>query len=399
MSHALSRGSETRAVQFHGTADYYRLAGAECIAWLADADDLPTEYPAVTINPYGDGRAAGWSFDLAKSVVYTRQGNPEWVNEERDGRDGIRAIDAYVGWIDLDRLEIPQADEQMRLLSRMITEMLMDRLPLPRLGYFPAGKKGVLIATGDSHNNSPQTIEETLGYVERFGGRMSIYYTPEDMSKLRRLVQRGRAELANVPLIRSIVARNLSYPTPEQVAEWRSRGHEFGMHPYVENGLEAGWHDYMQSFIGFGYAPVPPTVRTHRILWSGWVETARVQAEYGMRMNMDLYHYGTAFQKDSGEWCYGFTNASGLPMKFIDEQGRLLNIYQQDTQLVDEHLMKVPWGGGWVDLSADEAVQVAERELKHAAALAQRLPRSTTSTCLHLKSITFRMRSAGWKVL
>ena len=206
-----------------------------------------------------------------------------------------------------------------------------------------------------------------MEYVERFGGQMSIYFTPEDMSKLRRLVQRGRAELANVPVIRSIVARNLNYPTPEQVAEWRSCGHEFGMHPYVENGLEAAWHDYMQSFIGFGYAPVPPTVRTHRILWSGWVETARVQAAYGIRMNMDLYHYGTAFQKASGEWCYGFTNASGLPMKYIDEQGRLLNIYQQDTQLVDEHLMKVPWGGGWVDLSADEAVQVAERELQRAA--------------------------------
>ena len=115
VNHALARGSESRAMQFHGTADYYRLAGAECIAWLADAADLSTDYPAVTINAYGDGRAAGWSFDLAKSVVYTRQGNPEWADQERDGRDGIRAIDAYVGWIDLDRLEIPQADEQMRL--------------------------------------------------------------------------------------------------------------------------------------------------------------------------------------------------------------------------------------------------------------------------------------------
>jgi hypothetical protein len=131
--------------------------------------------------------------------------------------------------------------------------------------------------------------------------------------------------------------------------------------------LEAGWHDYMQGFIGFGYGPVSPTVRTHRILWSGWVETARVQAACGIRMNMDLYHYGTAFQKTSGEWSYGFTNASGLPMKFIDAQGRLLNIYQQDTQLVDEHLMKMPWGGGWVNLSADEAVQVAQRELQRAA--------------------------------
>jgi len=163
--HLLTQGFETRAMQFHGAADYYRPAGARVIAWLANEKDRPTEYPAVTLYGYGQGQAACWSFDLAQSVVLSRQGNPAWANQERDGREGIRAVDAFVGWIDLERLEIPQADEQMRLLSRMITEMLMERLPLPRLGYFPGGKPGVLIATGDSHQNSPQVIEKALTLV------------------------------------------------------------------------------------------------------------------------------------------------------------------------------------------------------------------------------------------
>lgn len=366
-THPLARGIETRAMQFHGIADYYRLTGAEVVAWLADANDRPMNYPAVTIHGFGEGQAASWSFDLAQSVALTRQGNPAWAGQERDGREGIRAVDAFVGWMDLERLEIPQADEQMRLLGRMMTEMLIDRLPLPRLAYFPAGKRGVLVATGDSHQNTPQAIEKALAQVERFGGRMSIYHTSPLVHKLRRLLQRGRAELVTLPGLRSALGDKLNYPAPIQVADWRRRGHEFTLHPYVEKGLEEGWQEYLKSFIGFGYGPISSTVRTHRILWDGWVETARFQASYGIRMNLDFYHYGTAFQKTSGEWAYGFFNGSGLSMKFVDEQGRLLNIYQQVTQLVDEHLMKMPWGGGWANLSAEEAVQVAEWLLQRAA--------------------------------
>jgi len=210
-------------------------------------------------------------------------------------------------------------------------------------------------------------IEKALTLVERFGGRMSIYHTPPLVHKLRRLLQRGRAVVATLPAVRSELENNLNYPAPAQVADWRRRGHEFTLHPYVEEGLEEGWQKYLKSFIGFGYGPISPTVRTHRILWDGWVETARFQASYGIRMNLDFYHYGTAFRKASGEWAYGFFNGSGLPMKFVDEQGRLLNIYQQVTQLVDEHLMKMPWGGGWAGLGAEEAVQVAKDILQRAA--------------------------------
>ncbi len=366
-SHPLGRGIEARAMQYHGEADYYRLAGAEVIAWLANEDDQPTDYPAVTLYRFGKGAACAWSFDLVKSVVLSRQGNPAWANQERDGRDGIRAVDMFVGWMDLDRLEIPHADEQMRLLSRLMTYMLQSYLPLPRLGYFPEGKRGVLIATGDSHQNPPQVIEQALTLVEGFGGRMSIYHTPPLVSKLRRIYQRGRAMLVSLSLVSPALQNSLSYPAPSQVADWRGRGHEFSLHPYVEMGLEAGWQEYLKNFIGLGYGPISPTVRTHRILWNGWVETPRLQASYGIRMNLDFYHYGTAFRKASGEWAYGFFNASGLPMKFVDEQGRVLNIYQQVTQLVDEHLMKMPWGGGWADLSAEEAVQVAEWLIQGAA--------------------------------
>ena len=79
------------------------------------------------------GQAAAFTYDLARSVVYTRQGNPDWAGQERDGSPPIRPDDMfYPDWIDLDKVAIPQADEQQRLLVNLILHMNADRKPLPR---------------------------------------------------------------------------------------------------------------------------------------------------------------------------------------------------------------------------------------------------------------------------
>ena len=36
------------------------------------------------------GHAAAFTYDLARSIVYTRQGNPAWAGQERDGQTPIR---------------------------------------------------------------------------------------------------------------------------------------------------------------------------------------------------------------------------------------------------------------------------------------------------------------------
>jgi hypothetical protein len=79
-------------------------------------------------------------------------------------------------------------------------------------------------------------------------------------------------------------------------------------------------------------------------------------------MNFDYYHVGPSLQKKNGEWVNGHLTGSGRPMKFIDEQGRMIDLYQQLTQLTDEHLipMDVPGWGGWPNLSAEQAVEVSK---------------------------------------
>lgn len=364
-SHPIGQGIATETLQFHGTADHYRLAGAQVVAWLASDADTRTDFPALTVHRHQRGQAALWAFDLARSVAYTRQGNSAWANQEQDGIEGVRAADMFKGWVDLDRLPIPQADEQQRLLANLLSALTQDARPLPRLWYFPGAAQTVFIPTGDSHGNPASAIEDVLARVEERGGHMSIYYTAYPSGDLRRAAKKALLPMAKLPIVKGILAGQHTSPTPAQVAGWRERGHEFGLHPYVEDGLDTGWRRYWQEFTGVGYGPVSPTTRTHRVLWEGWVETARAQAAYSMRLNLDYYHIGPAFRNEAGEWPCGYFTGSGLPMKFIDEQGRILNIYQQPTQLADEHLLAMPWVAGEVaGLTAEEAVEVSRTVLR-----------------------------------
>ena len=334
-------------LQYHGEADNYRIAGAEPIAWLyRDASDA-TPFPAVTMQRFGRGVTALWAFDLARSVAYTRQGNPDWIELDRDGIEGITAVDMFVGWVDPQRVGVAQADEHQRLLANVVAALGEDITPLPRLWYFPAGADGLLIVTSDSHGNPAPWVEDLMERVERRGGRLTVYYEPHpwDVSLPRQIARELRRRARALPLAGSLIP-NPSAPTPYQVAEWRARGHEFGFHPGVEEGVDAGYRRCAELFERAGYGPASPTVRTHRTWWKGWVETARVQASYGLRMNVDYYHLSPALRDATGEWAYGHFTGSALPMKLVDEQGRILDVYQQLTQLADEHLLKVWWWDG-----------------------------------------------------
>jgi hypothetical protein len=79
---------------------------------------------------------------FARSIIYTRQGNPAWAGKDRDGMPPIRANDILFGggapdYVNLDKAAIPQSDELQRLLGNMILSMNADRRPLPRFWYFP----------------------------------------------------------------------------------------------------------------------------------------------------------------------------------------------------------------------------------------------------------------------
>ncbi len=364
-------------LQVHGRYERMALAGAEVLATSSGGD------PLVTLHRFGQGQVALWAFDLARCVALLRQGNPQWAGQERDGMEGLRASDLFVGWIDLERIHVPQADEHQRLLLAVLENL--GGSPLPRLWYFPDQAPALLVATGDAHGSRVSHIEQALTPVERHGGTMSIYYTPPQTDTQGRLIRKGRAAAAALPLFGSLLPSGDPLPSPAQVAAWRARGHEFGMHPYVEGGLEEGYNAYWNEFLKYGYGPLPPTVRTHRILWHGWVENARVQARYGLRMNLDHYHSSWAVRGADSTWYFGYLGGTGLPMRFVDEHGVLLSVYQQPTHLVDEHMLNVFDTGYDMGLNGEQAAAATISQIE---ASLQRFPAALGLQC-HIDPFLF----------
>ncbi|MCB9118273.1 MAG: hypothetical protein H6640_00935 [Caldilineaceae bacterium] len=364
-SAASAAGIATGALQFHAPLIHTRAVEAEPVAWLCDAAGVATTIPAATVRRLGSGMVVAWSYDLAESVVLTRQGDPALAGDENDGLDGVRACELFAGFVDLDRIAVPQADEQQRLFVNLLNEVAAAGSPLPRLWYFPDNADSMLICTGDSHNNPAYAVEDVLQRVERFGGAMSIYYTPPPTSTVRRAVRRIRNWAEQGTPLGEILPQS-EVVTPYHADAWRARGHEFALHPYVEEGLEAGWARYWEQFTGLGFGAFD-TTRTHRVLWHGWAETARVQAGYGVGMNLDYYHVGPTFQRADGSWAFGYFTGSGLPMRFVNDDGRLLSIWQQTTQLVDEQLIAMPWGANFTGVDTAEAIEIAGHLVRMAA--------------------------------
>lgn len=349
-------GIAGESMQFHASLRHYQLNGAAAVAYLCSRDGIATEIPAVTYHRVGRGQVVAWCYDLAASVVRMRQGPIERADTEGDGLEGVRAVDMFVDFVDLDRIHLPQADEQQRLLVNLLNAV--SKTPLPRLWYFPNNADSVLVCTGDSHNNPAPAVDDVLRRVERFGGTISVYYTPPPTNTVRRAMRRVRNWLGTQPLTGDFMPPT-DVVTPYHADAWRARGHEFALHPYVEEGLEAGWARYWQQFTGLGYGAFE-TTRTHRVLWHGWTDTPYVQASYSVRMNLDYYHVGPTFQRADGSWAFGYFTGSGLPMRFVDVNGRLIDNWQQNSHLVDEQVIKMPWGANFVGSSPEEAIEIAD---------------------------------------
>ena len=167
----IGMGLTKEPMQFHGTADQYtRVQGVE-VATLHDRDSLAAKFPGVVFNAYGDGFAMAFVYNLPKSIVYTRQGNHEHAGREMDGITGIRAMDLFTGgFLDPSKNTINQADEQMRILTRGIEQMSLQKRPIPRLWYFPDTLKCLVTLNNDGEDSKEEEFNQQFEDVYRKEG-------------------------------------------------------------------------------------------------------------------------------------------------------------------------------------------------------------------------------------
>ncbi|MBL7743632.1 MAG: DUF4082 domain-containing protein [Chitinophagaceae bacterium] len=323
-------GIVNQTIQFHGDADLHTLNGATSLATLYSDATTATTNPAVTTINVGTlgGKAVAFMYDLPKSIIYTRQGNPAWAGQKRDGTSGpVRSDDMFFGvpantgadWIDFNKISIPQADEQQRLLANIIVQHNLHRKPLPRFWYLPRELKAAIVMTGDDHFNN--------GTV----GRFNHYLT---------LGPNTAQDVANWNAIRGT---SYIYPgtpiTDAQAAAFEAQGFEIALHPttgcsnYTEASLSSAITSQASSFQG--YLPsvsAPVTNRTHCLPWSDWASQAKVEASKGMRLDVNYYYWPDTWVQNRP----GMFTGSGMPMRFADLDGTMIDCYQAPTQMTDE---------------------------------------------------------------
>ncbi len=335
-------GLTSSALQIHGTANRYTLSGrAVTLAQLYADRTTPAGFPAVVGS--ADGKAAAFLYDLARNIAYTRQGNPANAGVDVDGDGILRTIDLFqsagggLPWVDRELIPIPQADEQQRFFARLVRLMVSSAKPLPQLWYFPDTSKTMLILTGDAHADQTADFQTEINVLNTYNAKMTFYLS-----------------IAGEPPDASMQA-------------WRAEGYEFGIHPYAYR--EDTYEPYKITNLTQGYdvfdnwwsenysTPKSRTVRNHEIAWLGWTDAVDLEVNHDIALDLNFYHWGPWLQKTNGIWPHGYFTGSGQPMKFVHENGTIINNYQLLTELVDEQMVTGA-GPAYEQLSPDQAFDV-----------------------------------------
>lgn len=333
---APGQGIVNQTMQYHGTADRYTLNGATSIATLYSNSTTATANPAVTIINVGlnGGQAAAFTYDLARSVVYTRQGNPAWEGQNRDGQAGpIRSDNLFFGnaagdpqpdWIDFNKVQIPQADEQQRLLANMILSMNADNHPLPRFWYFPRFEKAVVVMTHDEHGGG-----NIISRLNSYNAASPVGCSINDWE----CVLSTTYMYTNAPI------------TNAQMASYQNQGHEFAVHintgcaNFTPASLEADYATQIPALEAqFPSINTQRTQRTHCIAFSDWSSQPKIQYQNGMRFDTNYYYWPGSWLQDRP----GLFTGSGMPMRFADLDGTMIDVFQATTQMTDESGQSYP---------------------------------------------------------
>jgi hypothetical protein len=280
------------------------------------------------------GQAAAFTYDLARSVVYTHQGNPAWAGQERDGSSPIRPNDLFYGakagdnqpdYVNLDKVAIPQADEQQRLLGNMIESMNKDRKVLPKLWYFPKGAKAVMVMAGDDHG----TASGTKDSFDRL-----LAASP------------ANCDVANWECFRATSLMYNDSPMTSAAADgYAAQGFDLGTHvstgcsDWTPASLANAFTNDLQGFQAkYANLPAQTSSRTHCIAWSDWATQPQVELNNGIRMDINYYYW-------PGSWVQnrpGFFTGNGIPMRFAETNGSMIDVYQLPSHLVNESGMTFP---------------------------------------------------------
>lgn len=322
-------GLTSETMQFKGTADNYLLSDAVSVADFYSDASTASPNPAVTYKEVGEkgGTAVAFTYDLAKSVIAQHQGNKAWAGINRDGSGPVRTNDLFYGamagdaqpdWTDMNKIHIPQADEQQRLLVNIMTKAMEDSMPMPRFWYLPHDNKAALVMAGDDHS-LPASYGTQL-VMNNWLNESTTGCSVDDWECVRAShYVYSSSELSN-----------------SRAVQYDSLGFEIGPHPLalcsnITN--EVYTTEYANNLVGwrgkYTDLPDPRSSRAHCYSWNGWDVASKFEAANNIQYDLNYVAFPAGWINDRGTLITG----SGMNMRFTVDDGVLVDVRQGVTNL------------------------------------------------------------------
>ena len=135
--------------------------------------------------------------------------------------------------------------------------------------------------------------------------------------------------------------------TDAKAASFVADGFEIGVHITTgcrdwddQPDLENVYSDLLGEFASkFPSVPSPTTNRMHCIVWSDWGTQPKVEFKNGIRLDTTYYYWPAAWVQNRP----GMFTGSGMPMRFANPDGTLIDVYQAATQMTDESAQTYPF--------------------------------------------------------
>jgi hypothetical protein len=109
---------------------------------------------------------------------------------------------------------------------------------------------------------------------------------------------------------------------------------------FTPSGLDSDYLSWIGAWVtAFPSLARPATHRMHCVEWSDWVTQALVELKYGIRLDTTYYYWPSTWINDRP----GMFTGSGMPMRFANTDGTMIDVYQATSQLTDESGQTYPF--------------------------------------------------------
>src|SRR5207247_2036318 len=136
--------------------------------------------------------------------------------------------------------------------------------------------------------------------------------------------------------------------TNTQAAAYVADGFELGPHVLMPGCVDwTSFADLDGQYAGqlstwtakYVSVPAPATHRLHCVGWSDWATQPKVELSHGIRLDTTYYYWPASWVNNRP----GLFTGSGMPMRYADVDGTLIDVYQATSQMNDENSQSYPF--------------------------------------------------------